>query len=324
MRIITDWIEPKRRLKVPSFMKRTEREKDKIFPLTKVRISFNWYPLRVTSLKSSYEALLHYSLFKYLIFFTAFLAISVLSHPIAEAKPEFYFFSPDSSQSNLGLLKREMDNFFSGSGYSVGFQCFAHQIDFDKRLKQNTSEYMFVPEWYRRKYGDGLKIKRILTPIRNGKSTYRKVLLIKKGSPISMDKLGSHSLAMTTMGPDASEILKQVLFPDGQAKGKFRTVVVPKDTDALFALALGQVEMALVSKGNLEQITKILPKIIKTVKPLTETAPIPMPAVCYAEGKVDAAEIEMFKTIFTSPGKKDMRVKFMEMLKIDEWKAVTE
>ena len=246
---------------------------------------------------------------------------TVLSVSGAEAKPGFYFFSPDSSQSNLGLLNREMDTFFTESGYTVEFQCFAHQIDFDKRIQQLQAEYFFIPEWYINKYGTALKIKRLLIPIRNGSSTYTKVLLVKKTSAITMENLSIHSLAMTTMGPDGGEILKKLLFPGVEVKGNLRTVVVPKDTDALFALALGQVEMALVSKENLDQIAKILPKIIETVKPLTETTPIPMPSICYSEGKLDPAEVELFKALFTSPAKKDIRVKFMEMLKIDEFKV---
>lgn len=264
------------------------------------------------------SSFIHIGLFISLIFFSA------LSISGAEAKPGFYFFSPDSSQSNLGLLKREVDTFFSKAGYGIEFQCFAHQIDFDKRIKQVQAEYFFIPEWYINKYGGNLKLKKLLKPMRKGGSSYNKVLLVKKISAITMENLDGHSLAMTTMGPDGGEILKKILFPGGNFKGKLRTVVVPKDTDALFALALGQVEMALVSKENLDQISKILPKIIETVKPLTDTAPIPMPAICYSEGKVDSAELELFKKIFTSPAEKDIRVKFMEMLKIDEFKAVTE
>ena len=161
---------------------------------------------------------------------------------------------------------------------------------------------------------------RLLQPVRNGASSYRKVLLIGKESQESVKDIAGHSLAMTSMGPESETILNTVLFSVKGIKAKnINRVIVPKDSDALFALALGQVDMAFVGTESMERIGKINPRILQAVRPLIESAPIPGPVLCYTEGAVSSVEVEKFKEIFLSAAKKTMRSKIMEMLRIDDW-----
>lgn len=240
------------------------------------------------------------------------------------SQPDFYYFNPDSSQSNLGRLKQEMDSFFSQAGCSFSFQPFAHQVDLDRKLREKRPAFLFAPDWYLKKYGRQLKLKAFLRPVRKGKSSYRKVLMITKTSDITANDLEDNSLAMTSMGPGGAAILNKIMF---SAKGvdaeELDTVIVPKDTDAVIALALGQVDMALVVKENLEQIARINPRIMNAVRPLIESAPIPMPVICYLEGAASPSDIQKLKEVFLDAGKKQMRAKIMEMLQIDKWQSLS-
>ncbi len=235
---------------------------------------------------------------------------------------EFYYFNPDSPQSNLSRLKREMDSFFSQIDYPIAFQPFARLFDFDQKLKEKRPAFIFLPEWYLQKYGNELQLRPFLVPVRKTKCSYHKVLLVAKHSDINLKNLKNHSLAMTSLGPEGETILNKILFSDhGIDARELNTVVVPKDSDALFALVLGQVDMALVVKDNMEQIAMINPRILQTVRSLVESTPIPMPVLCYSEGAASPVEIQKIKEIFVNADKKEMRVKIMRMLNIDEWQT---
>lgn len=260
------------------------------------------------------------------IFISIILQGSLLSgmcFPIP-GNPELYYFNPDSAQSNLGRLKLEMDTFFDRSGYPVSFQAFSYQTDFDFKIKAQQPQFMFVPEWYIKRYGQKLNIKPLLVPVYKGMTTYRKVLLVAKTSTITLDSIVNRSLAMTSMGPDGEIMLNQIFFQDNSVmKGVFNPVIVPKGTDALFALALGQVDLALVVKEHMANFEKILPTIIDAVKPLIISEPIPMSMLCYSEELVEQPDIKKMKHVFLNDKNKRARYKIMELLQIDEWQEIS-
>lgn len=258
-------------------------------------------------------------------FISIILQVSILSSICLSVPgdPELYYFNPDSAQSNLGRLKLEIDTFFNQSGYTVSFQAFSYQTDFDAKINEQQPRFLFVPEWYVKKYGEKLKIKPFLVPVYKGMTTYRKVLLVAKSSSITLEATENRSLAMTSVGPDSDPFLKQILFPANCEKScLFRPVIVPKSTDALFALFLGQVDSALVVKEHLENLEKMLPRIVDGVRPLVISKPIPMPMLCYSEELVKPTDVEKFKHIFLSEDNKMVRNNLLELLHIDEWQEI--
>jgi ABC-type phosphate/phosphonate transport system substrate-binding protein len=245
------------------------------------------------------------------------------SCPSITGDPKLYFFNPESSQSNLGRLKREMEKFFDQSGYPVNFQAFAYQTDFDAKIREQQPKFLFAPVWYIEKHGRELKIKPFLTPVYRGTTTYRMVLLVAKSSRITMNSIEDHSLAMTSVGPDSRTFLNHVLFLNHfEETCPFHPVFVPKPADALFALFLGHVDSALVGQDHLKTFKKILPRIVSSVRPLLVSKPIPMPMLCYSEGLVAQTEVERFKTVFLGEDTKRIRNKLSELLQIDDWQEI--
>ena len=235
-----------------------------------------------------------------------------------------YYFNPDSPQSNLSRLKRDMDDFFSKAKFSITFQPFTHLVDFEQQFKGVPPAFIFVPHWYINKYGAKLKLQPLLVPVRKGETSYRKILLETKHPNKDLNKSVSITLAMTSMGPDGDSQLKNILFsPHGVPADKINPIIVPKDFDALFALALGQVDMALVVKSNLDQIASLNPNILRSVLPLMESEPIPMPVLCYVEGVATSDHIEKIKALFLSGKAKKNRSTIMEILQINEWQIIT-
>lgn len=235
---------------------------------------------------------------------------------------KLYYFNPDSPQSNLSRLKRDMDDFLSNADFPITFQPFAHLVDLEQQFKGVPPAFLFVPEWYLNKYGDRLKLRPLLIPVHKGETYYRKILLGAKHARTDRSRKGNITLAMTSMGPDGDTTLKSIVLPRGVPSDKINPIIVPKDSDALFALALGQVDMAWVVKKNLDQISAVNPNILKSVRPLLESDPIPMPVLCYVEGVATSDNIQALKTLFIRGKVKKKRSTIMEMLKINEWQVV--
>lgn len=236
-----------------------------------------------------------------------------------------YYFNPDSAINNMGRLKREIERCLAGMESQVSFQPFAHLVDFDRQVREMRPDFLFLPEWYFQKYGAALKIKPFLLNLRRGTSSYHKILLADQNSGVSLDNLKNRTLAMTSMGPDSKEILNKILFANQQniTAEELNLLFVPKDSDALFALALGQVELALVVKDSMAEIGRINPGVVRNVRPLLESGAIGQPYFCFMEGAISEAEVEKFKESLLKGGSEETRRKIKEMLQVDEWQEYT-
>lgn len=236
--------------------------------------------------------------------------------------PRFYYFNPDSTLTNMISLKAEMDSFLEQTGFQLAFSPFAKLKDFDRLTREDLPEFVLLPKWYWEKNGEALQLVPLLIPSRKDSSTYQKVLLTIKDSEVEVTKLEKKTMAMTTMGPDGEELLNKILFSQlNSNSNQLNMVETPKDSDALFALVLGQVDLALVGKENIEQVRKINPKLIERVRPLAETTPISLPLLCCRKGSATPAQIETMKNLLVASNGKS--VKIMEMLQIDAWHAYT-
>jgi ABC-type phosphate/phosphonate transport system substrate-binding protein len=254
----------------------------------------------------------------FLVYF--FLGTTVSS---SASSTDFYYYNPDSLQSNLSHLKAEMDILLVKTGRTINFQAFAHYTDFDKKTIENKPAFLIIPDWYIQKRGTKLKVRPLLQPLLDKSSQYKKILMVTKTSDISFSKIRGLDLAMTTMGPDSENILNKILFSrQGADARRLSIVTVPKDSDALFALALGQVDMALATQPNIQKLKIINPNIFKKLKSLDESLPIPLPILCYMEGRADKQDIDKIRQVFLNLGKQQSDLKAMEMLQIDEWKKI--
>lgn len=259
--------------------------------------------------------------FRYFIGVVLFLGL-VMALPSESLALDIYYFSPDSPQRNLGGLKRKMETFFTQVDFEANFQPFAHFVDFDQNVRKKVPSFLYLPAWYYSLYGEKLGLRPLMSPMADGVTTYQKVLMVRKGTTITMANISNQSLAMTTMGPADERTLNTILFKaHGLDSKDLNIITVPKDADALFALALGHVDMALVGKRSIGQIGAINPKIMQSVQPLAESSPIPGPILCYAVDRVDGPVVEQLKGLLQ---KKASGVNVLAILQIDGWRVVGE
>ncbi|MCI5164716.1 MAG: hypothetical protein D3903_01185 [Candidatus Electrothrix sp. GM3_4] len=234
---------------------------------------------------------------------------------------KFYYFNPDSSQSNLARLKQEMERFLNRKHLVLSFQPFAKYHDFHREMQDKRPAFVFLPDWYYQQNRKSSKLKPLLQPLRKGRSTYRKILLTRQGSTLTLQGLRNKTLAMTTRGNEATDLLNYFLFSQFKLKSNSLNIIAtPKDSDALFALAVRQVDAALVSENNLQIIGKINPRILQLVRPLATSQPIPLPLLCAGNNKVPDVKIMKLKKIFLEAKDSDDSANLMEMLQIDAWR----
>lgn len=235
----------------------------------------------------------------------------------------FYYFNPDSAHSNFLRLKQVMDIFLTEGNFGFSFQPFSRFTDFDRQVKEKHPGLVFLPEWYLKQDGNDKQYKPFLQPVYQGVSTYRKVLLVGADSSLTIEKMAHTAIAMTPVGQSGMNQLNEALFKEhGLDSNRLSFITTTKDADALLALALGQVKAALISEKTFERVGKLNPQIIKNVKSIAVSAPLPLPMLCYAVGGVSAAELKKMRNTLLM-GKQDKNIgQIMEMLDIDAWKDV--
>jgi hypothetical protein len=238
---------------------------------------------------------------------------------------EFYYFNPDSPQSNLDHLKQEFETYFSDNNFPFTFQPFTHFVDFHRLNNERRPSFIFVPDWYFRKYGKDLGLRPLLVPVRNGSTSYKKILLVSQSTSAAANDYDIISFAMTTMGPNGeTAAIKKLIAEELISMQQLNIINVPKDLDAILALVLGQVKMALVAQDNLQVISDVNPRITQTIKKLDRSITVSMPVLCYLEGRVESSDVKKVVEAFKKMTAEQPRNKIMEMLQIDDWQKFTQ
>ncbi|MCI5210150.1 MAG: hypothetical protein D3910_15450 [Candidatus Electrothrix sp. ATG2] len=137
-----------------------------------------------------------------------------------------------------------------------------------------------------------------------------------------MQGLRNKTLAVTTMGNETSTLLDVIILNKLKlTSASLNIITTPKDSDALLALAMGQVDSALVSKNNLQKIGSINPHILELVQPLAESQPIPLPILCLYVGDemISNNQVIKLKKILLEAQYSSDSANLMEMLQIDAW-----
>lgn len=241
----------------------------------------------------------------------------------AASKLEFYYFNPDSVQSNFSLLSRGFGNFLKQAGLDASFQAFAQKSDFDQRIKDKRPDLVLVPAWYFQQYGQSLGLTPLLASLENGKPNYTKILMVRKADPFTVDELKGRTVAMTTMGPHTEELLSEKYFKDqGVDFSAMNIIVTPKDADALYALALGQVDAALVGEATLNMVGSVNQRVLEATKELAVSSPVPTPLLCALPGSADKVEVNKMKEMLLEGGDKGTLPKPTDMLHINGWQKV--
>jgi ABC-type phosphate/phosphonate transport system substrate-binding protein len=241
----------------------------------------------------------------------------------AASRLNFFYYNPDSVQSNLAVLTDGFGNYLKESGLDATFQAFAQKADFDKLIKDQKPNLVLVPSWYYQQYGESLGLIPILAALENGKPSYTKVLLVHKAKPFSAKELQGKTVAMTTMGPNTEEILNKQYFKEqGVDFSTMNIIITSKDADAFFALALGQVDAALVGQTTLATIGGMNQRLVEVTQAVLVSDPVPTPILCMLPGAKNDIERAKLEKIFLNGSGGGNLPSYMEILQINGWQKI--
>lgn len=243
------------------------------------------------------------------------LIILLLAPVQAKSKDtSIYYFFPDSPSSNLSQLKGKVESLFRDLKMPVNFQPFARLTDLNRQMQKQPPDFLISPPWYATKH-DRLKV--LLNSYRNDKSTYSKLLISSAKLNSQNISFAGRSIAVTSMGYESATAID--VF-DGAAFSSLagvNIIEVVKDVDAIFAVALNQVDMAIVSQSTVNKLKKINPKIINTIQIIAESRPLSMPVLMHMESRLAQDELLAFISSMKKLKKNNV---FEELLLIDEWR----
>jgi hypothetical protein len=230
----------------------------------------------------------------------------------------FYYFNPDSPQNNLGRLKSDMESLLEAFDASIEFQPFTHLTDFDARVRSDRPAFVFAPHWYHERYGEEIRFIPLLQPVHREQNSYRKLLVARRDSTEEISIPERLTLAMTSLGPGSKLLLASMLNSDSfVAFDQLSIVEVPKDADAIFAAALGQVDVALVSQANMKLFRRINPRLIDSLQVISESTPVDLPVLGYIKGVVTVEQAEALKKFMLSSQTSSV----MRTLQIEGWSS---
>jgi ABC-type amino acid transport substrate-binding protein len=245
---------------------------------------------------------------------------ALLSVPaFAQAEPvRLFYFSPDFSPGNLSVLTQAADAYFRESKAEARFQAFVRFEDFEREVAAQKPEFVVVPDWANGTDCLGIELSALAKPQRGGESTGRKALVARpKVRSVADIPEGSIAATVTPSGVTPGSALERIQ----REHPGVRIISVPKEIDALLAVAFGQVDAAFVSTGQFGLLAGVSPKLGADLKEIgySESTPFPM---IYATAYATTEQIDDVRTAVSNVASTGSGKRLIGLLGYDEWVLV--
>jgi hypothetical protein len=253
------------------------------------------------------------------VVYLAFTLALLGSAELAAAEPvRLFYFSPDFSPGNLSVLTQAADAYFRESKANTRFQAFVRFEDFEREFLAQKPEFVVVPDWANDTRCLGSELRALAKPVRGGESHGRKALIARPTVRRVAD-IAKGSIAATMMpGGAASGSALDRIRRDHPG---VRIIPVPKEIDALLAVAFGQVDAAFVSTGQFDLLAGVSPKLGTDLKEIgyAESTPFPM---IYATAYATNEQAENVRNALSSVASIGTGKRFISLLGYDDWVLV--
>jgi ABC-type amino acid transport substrate-binding protein len=251
---------------------------------------------------------------------TLALSLLLLAYPVsAAAEPvRLFYFSPDFSPGNLSVLTQAAEAYFRESKADTRFQAFVRYEDFAREVAAQKPEFVVVPDWANTTGCLGIELRALAKPVRGGESHGRKALVVRP-TVRTFDDIAGGSIAATV--PPGGSAPDSGLERIRREHPNVKIIPVPKEIDALLAVAFGQVDAAYVSTGQFGLLAGVSPKLGTDLKELgyAESTPFPM---IYATAYASDAEIASVESAVATVATTGSGKRLIGLLGYDGWVAV--
>lgn len=233
---------------------------------------------------------------------TILVVIAILPAPCggapADSEVGFFYFDPDTRLHDFELLKIRFQEFLPDA-YS--FQPFLRMDDLLEELPARRPQFIILTAERTGELASGNTAVPLLVPESGGSNAYRKKLLMRREAKGIQLVAGTRKIDM------------------GEECRDWSWVLVAKDLDALLAVALGQVDAAIVDPGSIDLLRSINPSALGKLAVGDDTKPIYHSPLCFirelaSEGEVDAVR-RRFLSMHEQPGGREL----LMLLGFDRW-----
>lgn len=252
-----------------------------------------------------------------IICFTLFVSNRVFSTP---TNITIYFYSPEVNINNFASLKIDLDTYLANFG-DYEFQPFTDMATFENFVTSRGCGLVLVSSRYYTMLKTKLSLKALLVGVSKEKSTYRKVVVVKK-SVTDFSLLKGASLASSGNEEYTTSALRKMVGSSHQEIiDSLRILVVPKDIDALMTVGFGMSQAALTSEKSLEKLLSINPNLYNSLKKIyiSDEYLLPVVAVFHKFAEEERKLIEIIEVM----GESEEGVINLKMFGLDGWRRLT-
>ena len=250
--------------------------------------------------------------------FALTVALLALPSPAMAEPVRLFFFSPDFSPGNLSVLTQAADAYFREAKADTRFQAFVRFEDFEREFFAQKPEFVVVPDWANGTDCFGSELRALAKPVRGGESHGRKAL-VARPSVRSIADIGNGSIAatVTPSGAAAGSALERIR----REHPGVRIIPVPKEIDALLAVAFGQVDAAYVSTTQFGLLAGVSPNLGTDLKELGYAEDTPFPMI-YATAFATDDQVAGVRTAVSTVASSGSGKRLIGLLGYDGWVLV--
>ena len=235
---------------------------------------------------------------------------------------EFLFYEPELAADNLGQITTSMTAFMREAGVDVDFQAFARFEDFRREIARRQPAFVAGPSWALPEICEHTELGRIAEPTISNTAFAEKTLVTYRTSDevTPVDKATIKTIAAIVPSGTSVRELYPKLAAFLRSRPAVKLVTVPKDLDAVLAMAFGHADAAFISHRRLEQLKATRPNVARGLVPIGLTEKVTLPAV-YATEFAEPNDSNELAIAFSKMRSRQIGPDLLAMLGYDDWKT---
>lgn len=239
---------------------------------------------------------------------------------------EVVFFNPDSGSQNPVDATNALQTFCNvlkkRRGWNLRAYFFKKKKDLDHFLDSRKVDFgilsqIYVVENYKKR-----GIVPFVIPVRNGKTTYRKVILVQKAKHYhDLQDLKGKVLASTALGDENIPFYNKVVFRgEIDVRKHFKEIkLVDSANSAIMALLYGQVDAAAVTLASFTIMKDLNPQISRKLESIYTSAETPISPMCYFKNNIDLKILPEMKKILLTMHNDPVGRQSMLAFQVEAW-----
>lgn len=173
-----------------------------------------------------------------------------LTFLVSSDEKVIYYFDPDNNMPSSEIIRFSTE-YFNSINSTFFIQPILRLEDLSDLISKNEVKYLIMSPFFINILSLESNIQPLLTSYdENNMSSYRKLLLTRKGEIDGIEALQGRMIASISYGSEGDRIINSLLFGNNLPQIPLNMIWVRRDFDAIMGLSFFQVDGALVSNRS--------------------------------------------------------------------------